>query len=44
MYGIPRYKIKLLVMGADDENAFGSKKILIRKEVRDKYNITDPIS
>jgi 1,2-diacylglycerol 3-alpha-glucosyltransferase len=41
MYGIPRYKIKLLVMGADDEKMHLDQKILIRKEVRDKYNITD---
>ncbi|SKB36561.1 glycosyltransferase [Macellibacteroides fermentans] len=40
-YRIPHKKINLLIMGADDEKMQVDKKEQLRKEVRDRYNITD---
>ena len=39
MYGIPKDKIHLLPLGADDEEMHFDKKDYIRKEVRKKYGI-----
>ncbi len=41
VYGIPENKIKLLVMGADDENMRLEEKEVIRKTVRAKYGLKD---
>ena len=41
VYGIPEKKIKLLVMGADDENMRLEEKGKIRDEIRTKFGIKD---
>ena len=41
VYGIPNYKIKLLVMGADNEKMMIEKKEQQRKGVRERYKIQD---
>ena len=41
VYGIPCSKIKLLIMGADDEKMNIDKKSEIRKAVRERYSIRD---
>ncbi len=38
MYQIPRNKIELLVMGADDELVEAARQSQIRQSIRDKYN------
>lgn len=39
MYGIPKEKIELLVMGADDEKVIEAEKIAVKNSIRKKYNI-----
>lgn len=39
VYGIPVNKIKLLVMGADDEKMMIEKRAQLREEVRERYGI-----
>ena len=41
IYGIPRNKIKLLVMGADDEAVHFAASSDARKSIREKYNIDE---
>ena len=41
VYGLPREKIELLVMGADDESVEKAKDPAIRKELREKYGIAE---
>lgn len=41
VYGIPENKIKLLVMGADDEKMMLDQREQLRKEVRNRYGIKD---
>ena len=41
IYGIPEEKIKLLVMGADDEEMHLGQRDAIRTEIRAKYGILD---
>ena len=41
VYGVPEDKIKLLVMGADDEKMFEDKREQLKYEVRSCYNIKD---
>ncbi len=41
VYGIPREKIKLLVMGADDEAVHFAASSDARKNIRKKYNIDE---
>lgn len=41
IYGIPNDRIKLLVMGADDEKMMLEQKEKLRIEIRNKYNIKD---
>lgn len=41
IYGVPEEKIKLLVMGADDENMYLGQKEEKRAEIRAKYGISD---
>lgn len=41
VYGIPENKIKLLVMGADDEKMMIEKREQLRKEVRERYGIKE---
>ncbi len=40
-FRIPSEKTDILIMGADDENIDFAHKDMIRKEIRDKYNIQD---
>lgn len=40
-YAIPKEKVKLLLMGADDDEMNIEKKETIRKELRTKYGIVD---
>lgn len=39
VYGVPQEKIRLLVMGADDESMSLDRKDQIRKEIRERYGI-----
>jgi len=39
IYKIPKEKIKLLVMGADDDKVLDAKDESVRKMIREKYNI-----
>lgn len=39
VYGLPREKIELLVMGADDESVEKVSDPAVRKEIREKYGI-----
>lgn len=41
VYGLPKEKVELLVMGADDGKVEEAKKPKIKKEIREKYNISD---
>lgn len=41
VYGIPKNKIKLLVMGADDERMMIEKRGQLRKEVRERHGVQD---
>ena len=41
VYGIPYDKIKLLIMGADDEKMMLDQRDRLRKEVRDRYGIKE---
>src|SRR5699024_2288831 len=41
IYNIPKEKIELLVMGADDEKVFKAKETNARVKIRNKYNIKD---
>lgn len=41
VYGLPEEKIELLVMGADDEKVEAALNPEVRKEIRDKYGISD---
>ena len=41
VYGIPKNKIKLLIMGADDEKMMLGQRETLRKEVRLRYRIKD---
>ena len=41
VYGLPKEKIELLVMGADDEKIQEAKAPEIRKEIREKHGIAD---
>ena len=41
MYGLPRDKIELLVMGADDELVATAKSAEVRKSIREKYGINE---
>jgi len=41
MFGIPTEKISLLLMGADDEEMKYGQKEDLRKQIRQKYNISD---
>ncbi len=41
VYGLPEEKIKLLVMGADDEKVEAALKPEVKREIRKKYGITD---
>ena len=41
IYALPKEKVELLVMGADDEDVNEAKKPEIRKEIREKYGIKD---
>ena len=41
MYGLPRDKIELLVMGADDELVASAKCAEVRNSIREKYGIDD---
>lgn len=41
VYGLPKNKIELLVMGADDELVFSAKKNIPTKKIREKYGIKD---
>lgn len=41
VYGLPADKVELLVMGADDEKVEAALKPEVRKEIREKYGITD---
>ena len=41
VYGLPKEKVELLVMGADDEKVKEARLPEIRKEIREKYNIAD---
>ena len=40
VYKIPKEKVELLVMGADDEKVFEAKNPTVRKSIRKKYNIS----
>ena len=39
MYKIPKEKVELLVLGADDEKVEEARKPSVREEIREKYNI-----
>ena len=41
MYGLPREKIELLIMGADDEMVEAAADPEIRKNIREKYGIAE---
>lgn len=41
MYGLPKEKVELLVMGADDELACAADNKNVKKKVRDKHNIKE---
>jgi len=41
MYRLPKEKVELLVMGADDEKVDLSSRKVIRSEIREKYNINE---
>lgn len=41
IYGVPEDKIDLLVMGGDDDKISFDNQSNIRKEIRNKYNISD---
>lgn len=41
VFDVPRHKIKLLVMGADDEEMHMDDREVIRKQIREKYHIKD---
>lgn len=41
MYGLPKHKIELLVMGADDELVGSATQPQVRQSIRDKYNIQE---
>ncbi len=41
VYGLPREKIELLVMGADDESVAASAKPEVRKSIREKYGLAE---
>lgn len=41
VYGVPKEKVKLLVMGADDEKMHLEQRPLIRKRIREENGITD---
>lgn len=40
-FGVPKEKLELLIMGADDENLNFSNREEIRKEIRAKYNVSE---
>lgn len=40
-YGIPERKIKLLLLGADDDSMHYDKKAEIRRKIRMQYNVSD---
>ena len=39
IYKLPKEKVELLVMGADDEKVEEAKNIKVKREIREKYNI-----
>lgn len=41
VYGLPREKIELLVMGADDESVAAAAKPEVRKSIREKYGLAE---
>ncbi len=41
VYGIPKDKIELLVMGADDESVEKAAEVGVRKEIREKLGLAD---
>lgn len=41
VYKIPKEKIELLVMGADDDKVVEAKRLKVRKEIREKHNIKE---
>ena len=41
VYKLPKEKVELLVMGADDEKVENAKSSGVRKEIREKYHICD---
>lgn len=41
VYGLPREKIELLIMGADDEAIRAAAAPAVRNAIREKYNIAD---
>lgn len=41
MYGIPKEKVELLVMGTDDEKVFEARKQVVREQIRKKHNIEE---
>lgn len=41
IYGVPKEKIGLLVMGGDDDKIHFDNQIKIRREIRNKYNISE---
>ncbi len=41
VYGLPKDKIELLVMGADDESVAASAKPCVRESIREKYGLSE---
>lgn len=41
VYGLPKEKIELLVMGADDDKVKEAYELNARKDIREKYNISE---
>lgn len=41
VYGLPKEKVELLVMGSDDDKIIEADKPEVKKAIREKYNIAD---